>query len=240
MANSSRTTGPTSNRTRANEPPKPTLWTKSISSIPDHGGSMLELKDHLAAKSNQGIAGRRPGNKGRRYPADPPRVEEIVAVMRQAGIDLYGHRLRGVIIVLWRAGLRISEALALTESDLEINRGSLLVRRGKGGRRREVGMDEWAWDQLRPWLEARLSFPVGPLFCVITGPTSGGPWSELAGANCASTHRGPGRHTAALRSAPTAPRPRCRDGEGRCPAQRHPAAARTCQPRRDFDLPAGH
>ncbi len=28
---------------------------------------------------------RRPGNKGRRYPADPPRVEEIVAVMRQAG-----------------------------------------------------------------------------------------------------------------------------------------------------------
>ncbi len=39
-------------------------------------------------------------------------------------------------------------------------------------------MDEWAWDQLRPWLEARLSFPVGPLFCVITGQTSGGPWSD--------------------------------------------------------------
>jgi hypothetical protein len=27
----------------------------------------------------------RPANKGRRYPADPPKVEEIVAVMRQAG-----------------------------------------------------------------------------------------------------------------------------------------------------------
>jgi hypothetical protein len=26
-----------------------------------------------------------PRNKGRRYPADPPRVEEIVAVMRVAG-----------------------------------------------------------------------------------------------------------------------------------------------------------
>jgi site-specific recombinase XerD len=62
--------------------------------------------------------------------------------MRQAGTDLHGHRLFGLIIVLWRAGLRISEALALTESDLEVNRGSLLVRRGKGGRRREVGMDE--------------------------------------------------------------------------------------------------
>jgi hypothetical protein len=31
------------------------------------------------------MLGSRPGNKGRRYPADPPRVEEIVAVMRQAG-----------------------------------------------------------------------------------------------------------------------------------------------------------
>jgi site-specific recombinase XerD len=65
--------------------------------------------------------------------------------------------LRGLIVVLWRAGLRISEALTLTESDLEIARGSALVRRGKGGRRREVGMDEWAWDQLRPWLETRVS-----------------------------------------------------------------------------------
>lgn len=71
---------------------------------------MLELRDHVADKSNQVIARRRPGNKGRRYPADPPRVEEIVAVMRQAGTDLHGRRLRGLIIVLWRAGLRISEA----------------------------------------------------------------------------------------------------------------------------------
>ena len=33
--------------------------------------------------------------------------------MRQAGADLYGRRLRGLIVVRWRAGLRISEALAL-------------------------------------------------------------------------------------------------------------------------------
>jgi integrase len=47
--------------------------------------------------------------------------------------------------VLWRAGLRIQEALALSEADLDRGRGVLLIRRGKGGRRREVGMDEWAW-----------------------------------------------------------------------------------------------
>jgi len=98
--------------------------------------------------------------------------------MRQAGTDPYGRRLRGLIVVRWRAGLRSSEALALTESDLEVSRGSVLVRRGKGGRRREVGMAEWAWGQLHPWLEARLSFPIGPLFCVINWPTCGRPWSH--------------------------------------------------------------
>ena len=95
-------------------------------------------------------AGRPPRNKGMRYPADPPTIEEIVTVMRHAGDSVHGRRLRGLIVVLWRAGLRIHEALALTEADLDSRRGSLLVRRGKGGRRREVGMDDWAWEQLRP------------------------------------------------------------------------------------------
>ena len=125
-------------------------------------------------------AGRPPRNKGRRYPADPPKIEEIVAVMRRAGDGLHGRRLRGLIVVLWRAGLRIHEALALGEADLDRRRGSLLVRRGKGGRRREVGMDAWAWEQLQPWLEVRPELPVGPLFCVVTGPTRGRAWSHAA------------------------------------------------------------
>ena len=86
-------------------------------------------------------AGKAPDNKRLRYPADPPKVEEIVAVMRAAGDRPHGDRLRGLIAILWRSGLRIQEALALTEGDLDQRRGSLLVRRGKGGRRREVGMD---------------------------------------------------------------------------------------------------
>jgi integrase len=88
-------------------------------------------------------AGRSPHNKGLRYPADPPKVEEIIAVMRAAGDDAHGRRLRGLIVILWRAGLRIQDALAVAESDLDPRRGALLVRRGKGGRRREVGMDAW-------------------------------------------------------------------------------------------------
>ena len=121
--------------------------------------------------------GRPPRNKGLRYPADPPTVEEIISVMRVAGDSPDGVRLRGVIVVLWRAGLRISEALALNESDLDSERGAVLVRHGKGDKRREVGMDRWGWEQLHPWLELRATLPVGLLFCVLWGATRGRPCS---------------------------------------------------------------
>jgi site-specific recombinase XerD len=110
--------------------------------------------------------GRAPRNKGMHYPADPPTIEEIVAVMRVAGEKGDGLRLRALIVLLWRAGPRVGEALALTETDLDRSRGAVLVRRGKGGKRREVGMDRWAWQQLDPWLELRPSLPVGALLCV--------------------------------------------------------------------------
>ena len=124
--------------------------------------------------------GRPPKNKGLRFPADPPTVEEIIAVMRATGNGADGARLRALIIVLWRAGLRISEALDLAETDLDRARGALVVRAGKGGRRREVGMDRWAWDQLTPYLEIRATLPVGALFCVIHGPTAGRRWEASA------------------------------------------------------------
>ena len=125
-------------------------------------------------------SGRPPRNKGLKFPADPPRVEEIIAVMRAAGDSPHGRRLRGLIVILWRAGLRIHEALALAEADLDQRRGAVLVRRGKGGRRREVGMDAGGWDELQPWLELRLELPVGPLFCVLNGRTRGCQWSSAA------------------------------------------------------------
>ena len=125
-------------------------------------------------------AGHAPGNRGLRYPADPPKVEEIVAVMRTAGDRAHGRRLRRLIVIMWRAGLRIQEALALAEGDLDQRRGSVLVRRGKGGRRREVGMDGWGSEQLQPWLDMRRELPVGPLLCVINGTTLGRHWSAAA------------------------------------------------------------
>ena len=76
--------------------------------------------------------------------------------------------------MLWRAGLRIHEALALAEADLDPRRGSLLLRRGKGGRRREVGMDDWGWEQLAPWLQAGASCRSVRCSASSTAPRAGG------------------------------------------------------------------
>jgi integrase len=183
--------------------------------------------------------GRPPRNKGIRYPADPPTVEEIVVVMRHAADDRHGRRLGAMIVVLWRAGLRIQEALALGEHDLDPGRGSLLVRNGKGGRRREVGMDDWGWEHLRPWLGERAGLPVGPLFCIIDGPTRGRAWSGAAVrselrrlAAIAGVRRrfAPHqlRHAHALELA--------REG---VPLNIIQSPARASKPRHDVDLPAG-
>ena len=183
-------------------------------------------------------AGRPPRNKGMRYPADPPTIDEIVAVMRHASNDRHGWRVRATIVVLWRAGLRIQEALALAEYDLDDRRGSILVRSGKGGRRREVGMDEWGWEQLGSWLNARLELPVGPLFCNIDGPTRGRPWSGAAVRS--EFRRLAARAGVRRRFAPHQLRHAhaielAREG---VPAEHHPTPARPRQPRHDIHLPA--
>ncbi len=126
------------------------------------------------------LCGRAPKNKGMHFPADPPRVEEIITVMRAAGGSAHGLRVRGLIAVLWRSGLRISEALALTESDVDPHRGSVLVRHGKGDKRHEAGMDDWGFEHLKRWIERRVELPIGLLFCVIDGSTRGRAWSATA------------------------------------------------------------
>ncbi len=186
------------------------------------------------------LAGRPPRNKGLRYPPDPPTVEEIVAVMRAAGDDIHGARMRALIVLLWRAGLRINEALTLTEHDLDARLGAIRVRHGKGGRRREVGMDRWGWEYLRPWLELRMRMPVGPLLCVIDGRTRGRPWaSDAARARLRRVAAKAGvrrrfaphqlRHAHAVELAHEGVRAQC-----------HPAPVGAYQPRRHLDLSARH
>jgi len=70
--------------------------------------------------------------------------------MRAAGDHAHGRRLRGLIAILWRSGLRIQEALALAEGDLD-QRPRLASGPARQGRTPpRGGMDAWGWEQLQP------------------------------------------------------------------------------------------
>lgn len=123
------------------------------------------------------MAGRPAPSTGRTYPPSPLTVKEIVRLLNHAEFitknDAYEQRLKAIILVLWRSGMRISEALQLTEADLNERKSTIYIRRGKGGKAREVGVDQWLWELIMPWIVIRENLPTGPLFSVIEGKTAG-------------------------------------------------------------------
>lgn len=121
-----------------------------------------------------------PATKGRRYPPDPLPTEDFLALFsactpqRPGRIgELSALRLKTLIVVLWRTGMRINEALALEERDLHRAQRAIHIRRGKGGKERTVKMDTWGWAACDHWFGERLSLPPGQIFCVLSGPTAG-------------------------------------------------------------------
>jgi integrase len=131
--------------------------------------------------------GEAPVTKGRRYPPDPVTAEDVDAMLKHLDKptckyenrngELSRLRLRALIALLWRSGLRIAEALDLELRDLNRDDLCLTVRHGKGDKRRISAMDEWGWNELNRWLVARAALPSGPVFCVLSGVTAGRSWS---------------------------------------------------------------
>ena len=77
--------------------------------------------------------------------------------------DLRDAALMGV---LYCAGLRRAEVVALMVSDYDTETGALIVR-GKGNKERIAYIDNGAADAMEQWLAARGDDP-GPLFCPVT------------------------------------------------------------------------
>ena len=125
--------------------------------------------------------GREPGNKGLKLPAEVLTPDEIRAILRQIRRDTTsGIRNRAIIIMLWRCGLRLQEALDLEPKNLDLQIGTVTVMHGKGDKRRTVGMDPRACEDIAKWLERRekalgLDPSRGKLFTVINMPHRGGP-----------------------------------------------------------------
>jgi len=117
--------------------------------------------------------GRAPANKGRTYPAEVLTPTEIRALLsRCSTTSSTGMRHRALITVMYRAGLRCSEALALRPKDVDLPAGSIAVLHGKGDRRRTVGIDPGALAIVEAWIVQRrtLDLPAeATLFCTLEG-----------------------------------------------------------------------
>jgi site-specific recombinase XerD len=83
-----------------------------------------------------------------------------------------GIRNRALLAVLFRSGLRVSEALALYSKDIDPSGGTLRVLRGKGDKARTAPLPTDAADAVDWWLECRKRLGLTgrhPLFCTLNG-----------------------------------------------------------------------
>lgn len=119
-------------------------------------------------------------NRGKKFPPEPITTEEFARLLDACVPlspgrfgELSAMRLRVLLVILFRTGLRIAEALALYEFDLRENERGIVVRHGKGDKRRIVLADEWAWREILFWLNVRQEIPTGALIPVIRGDGAG-------------------------------------------------------------------
>lgn len=83
-----------------------------------------------------------------------------------------GIRNRALIVMLYRGGLRIAEALALKPKDLDPAAGSVRILRGKGHKPRTVGLDPASFSFIDRWLDVRSQRGINGsarLFCTLKG-----------------------------------------------------------------------
>jgi site-specific recombinase XerD len=102
-------------------------------------------------------------------PPEPLTKDEIILLLSQTGKGACGLRDRALIVLLWRAGLRISEALRLQLRDIDKTKDgtTVRVRHGKNDNHRTVAIGVDATAYLDAWLATRSKYPSNWVFCRI-------------------------------------------------------------------------
>lgn len=123
-----------------------------------------------------------PTNKGRRFSPEPLTPAEVRQLLAAASTRYSsGLRLRGLIGVLYGAGLRVSEALALYPRDVDLTAGTVRVALGKGGKYRTVGIDPFSCELVATWMQRRSKLGMNgrhPVFAAYSKGTVGKPMSD--------------------------------------------------------------
>jgi site-specific recombinase XerD len=108
-----------------------------------------------------------PANKGRKLPPELLTPDEVRALLGACSTSApTGLRNRALLVTLYRAGLRLEEALTLLPSDVDAGEGVLRVGD------RVAGIDAGALAIVADWLQARVALLIphsSPLFCTLSG-----------------------------------------------------------------------
>jgi site-specific recombinase XerD len=113
-----------------------------------------------------------PTNKGQSFPSEVLSGDEVKAILvKMSGRAPTGIRNRALLAVMYGAGLRLAEVLALRPADVNVDNGSIRVLHGKGDKARTVGIDDGALIHLVRWIDARkaLGIRTRSLFCTLDG-----------------------------------------------------------------------
>src|SRR5262245_41509399 len=81
-----------------------------------------------------------------------------------------GVRNRALLVVLYRCGLRLDEALSLKPKDISAETGEVRVLHGKGDKARVVGLPDGAWAVLQRWMDKRANLGLNghqSVFCTL-------------------------------------------------------------------------
>lgn len=134
-----------------------------------------------------------PPNKGRKLPPELVTADDVRALLAACSTTApTGLRNRALVVALYRAGLRLDEALTITPADVDLDAGVIRIRPGGsgvppaspggsgappasaagGGRDRIAGIDHGGLAIIEAWLAARATLGLAegtPLFCTLSG-----------------------------------------------------------------------
>lgn len=132
----------------------------------------------MSARKRRGASKKRRGRASSRRPIDVLSPEEVGLLLELTSRRSHsGIRNRALIAVLYGAGLRMGEALALRPKDVELDGLRIRVQRGKGGRPRVAALLPDVVPHIDRWLDKRRALGISGrslLFCTITDGVVGG------------------------------------------------------------------
>ncbi|PZS00404.1 MAG: integrase, partial [Candidatus Nephthysia bennettiae] len=131
---------------------------------------LMTIEDYQAATNIPAIRGQSEA-RGRHLSARELRsLFEACSPSSDGGFGQDSHARRrrdaAFLALAYSCGLRRSEAVAIDLADLDLVRGELRVRRGKGRKPRQLSLPPSALPAVQDWLQIRGPQP-GPLFCPV-------------------------------------------------------------------------